>query len=172
MQLSPALLASLTPIANKLVQSATDVAQPIGEGFVDALRSLTTKRPAAHQPTQKPDTNARQNESLDAFLIRLRDWFRSSGATGELDVKLTVDQFDEVSVEAYGETADQVNQVLAVNPEYLQRLREMVIDQRMRANTIIGSNVQAIGPRDQGTGSTRSAVDIHMTDAGATIQWR
>ena len=172
MHLSPTLLASLAPIAHQLVQSTTDVAQPIGAGFLDALRSLSGKLPPVQQPTSQPETLGSQNESLDTFLNRLRDWFRSSGATGELDVKFTVDQFDEVSTEAYGETADQINQSLAANPQFLQRLREIVIDHRLRASTIVGSNVQAIGAREQRTGSTRSTVEIHMTDASATIQWR
>ncbi len=171
MQISPTMLASLTTMATGLVQTTAEIVQPIGEGFVETLRSLSSRQESTAEIAKASSEVRSAPESLDKFIGRLREWFSKSGATKELDVQLTIDQFDQVHVKSYGETAEHIEQLLMSNPQWLSDLREAAINERMQANNIGGTHVQEIGLQKSGHRFGRSEVQIHMVNDEATIRW-
>lgn len=151
---SPALLLALAPTATAVASRTVAAAKSAGESFASMLGNMidAPAKSAAASPEAKPTLG----ETVQSLAEQLRRWLSEQGAGSDysIDYHLTADGQSRLDV--HGDSADQVNQLLASDPGWAAKLQQL-------ASTLQAQSAQL--NRDYMASSVTIAIDQYGAKA-------
>lgn len=161
MTLSALSLAAL-PAATGLARQVAQTGQEVGSGFLSMLSKLAGSAVNADASSVSETTDVEAADTADgsdsatgsvaertrAWCQKLLGWIgeqQGGGATGDVDLHLTLDELDQPQVRAEGPASDAIQSALAQDPTWLQEYRELALD-RMAEQGQLGPAAAAAPP--------------------------
>lgn len=142
MQINQLILSLALPTAAKTIGAAVGAVQNAGESFVAALSGTPVEGTAVNNSRFEADSDA--TTAIDAsddaaasnsfadrllsFADRLRGFLSARGVQDDFQVQLQVDSEGKSNAQIGGFNAEQVADVLASNPAWLQELKQLAAD--------------------------------------------
>ncbi|MDX1927249.1 MAG: hypothetical protein SFV81_12075 [Pirellulaceae bacterium] len=121
---SPAFLLALAPAASAVASRTVSAAKDTGESFVSMLGSVF-EAPANIPAVTTAEAKPSLAETLQSFAEKLRTWLSERGAGDDFSIDYHLAPDGESQFNVTGGAADNVKQLLASDPSWLDKLKQL-----------------------------------------------